>query len=258
VDGELSRSLISAIGNPVPIKFTFTSLEQDEPTGDIVCSIKVGTSLANLKEVYFKELSQGLIEVDISEYLVKGDNKVVVTCTDIYSVSRSLEYSVSVKEIVIIPNFYPNVVFKENIGFNYKVSGASDLVVTINYLLDGEVIYREGVLANGTTKTYIFPLTSHGLHTIGLFASVMLNGVLVETLPIEYKILCAIENNDAAMLYSTCSQTKVEQGTMISIPYKIYNPTKPTDKVSLVIDYKKNGVLTNYSTKEITIDTSDK
>lgn len=258
VDGELSRSLISAIGNPVPIKFTFTSLEQDEPTGDIVCSIKVGTSLANLKEVYFKELPQGLIEVDISEYLVKGDNKVVVTCTDIYSVSRSLEYSVSVKEIVITPNFYPNVVFKENIGFNYKVSGASDLVVTINYLLDGEVIYREGVLANGTTKTYIFPLTSHGLHTIGLFASVMLNGVLVETLPIEYKILCAIENNDAAMLYSTCSQTKVEQGTMISIPYKIYNPTKSSDKVSLVIDYKKNGVLTNYSTKEITIDTSDK
>ena len=45
---------------------------------------------------------------------------------------------------------------------------------------------------------------------------------------------------------------------MVSIPYKVYNPTKSSDKVSLVIDYKKNGVLTNYSTKEITIDTSDK
>ena len=90
-----------AAGNDVVLKFTFTSVENDIPTGNGTCKILVNGAV----KTTFSVENGAANEVNVKDLLIAGTNTVKVTCIDVYgnrwpkcwsfsfSISPSNEYS---------------------------------------------------------------------------------------------------------------------------------------------------------------------
>ena len=66
----LSPNGVKSIGYSVSFKFTFTSTEDDVPTGNGTCQISVNGSVKTTFSI-----EQGLTVLDIKDYLILSQNK---------------------------------------------------------------------------------------------------------------------------------------------------------------------------------------
>lgn len=238
-----SASFTCSKGNEAWIDFTYTSYEDEVPTGD-------GTFLITINDKKIDTLS-GVVQhgvpkrINLADYLKTGSNSVKIKCSDQFGSSRSLLYTISVVELKIESTFDAAQIFDANITFRYTVFGKGTKK-TAHILLDGNEISKKDFdeNASGSNITLQIPKQSHGVHTITAYITATVGTDDIRSNILTYEIICIEAGEKDALLTSSCSISKTTQGNMVSIPYMIYDPESTDVTVNLNVYSKIGGVLT--------------
>lgn len=244
-----TAALSVASGKAVNLMFNFTSTEDDIPTGDGVCQITVNGAVKTTFNV-----KQGLVTVDVAEYLASGSNTVRVKCTDIYGNYKTLAYTVSVVDMYITSTFDSTVAYSGDITFKYTPFGAIDK--TIHILVDGTEKSTVDISTSGKQTTYLISALSHGVHRIELYATAKLDETDMESEHLIYDVICTEAGNTSPMIASVYTVATIKQGGQVSIPYIVYDPTKLACDITLDIYTMGGGTEALYSTQPLTVDRS--
>lgn len=240
-------AISAATGSPVVLKFTFTSIEDEIPTGDYTCSISV-----NGKVVRTITLSQTAQSIDVAEYLDAGANNVRVTCTDIYGNARSLAYTCTVIDLSLVSSFNSSIPFEDDITFKYIPMG--DIEKVVYFFIDGKEIAHQPITSSGRQTTQIIPLQSHGSHKLEVYATAVLNDQTIKSNTLVYDVMCIEAGRDEPLISSAYTVKETQQGNILSIPYVVYDPLKTEAEIELIITQIVNGVETHYDTTPLTVD----
>lgn len=236
-------SVISAAKNQdVNLMFTFTSTEEDIPTGDGTCKITVN----NATKTTFTIKNGVETTVNIKNYLSSGTNTVVVTATDIYGNYRKLTYSIIVVELSITSPFNDSQIVTEDIVFKCTPVGAVEK--TIHFLIDGNEVDSVTTSQSNKQITRIFPFLPHGSHTLEVYMTAELDGMELTSNHLLYDIMCVVNGEENVIISSPFQATELTQGEQISIPYSVYTPLSTTSTVELTISYMSEGSRIVYST----------
>lgn len=248
VKNEMGSTALSVPdGSPVQLKFSFTSTEDDIPTGDGTCNIQVdGVQKASFG------IKQGSNIVDVKDYVRPGSNNVRVTCMDQYGDSRSLVYTVTIIELRITSIFDCTAPFETDITFKYTPYGLIEK--DIHFVVDGKEVAKTTITASGKQATQILPAMSHGVHKLDVYMTTDINGEDVESNHLLYDVMCLEDGKTDALLSSVFTETETVQGNLISIPYVIYDPSSLTATIQLIVTHMKGGEEVEYSNTTITVD----
>lgn len=231
----------------VNLMFDFTSTEDEIPTGDGTCQILVNGAIKATFGV-----KQGFNTVNVSPYLTAGSNNVRVKCSDVYGVYKTLAYTVSVVDMYITSTFDASVPYSGDITFKYTPYGAVEK--NIHILVDGTEKASITTATSGKQQTYIIYALPHGTHTIDVYAIADINGTLIESKHLVFDIICREAENTTPMISSVYDITTIEQGSLISIPYIVYDPAKLACDISLDIYTLSSGSEIMYLSQTITVD----
>ena len=265
---NISTVFTAAKGTKIYLNFSYSSIEDDEPTGN-------GTYIISRDKNRTKILESGSIEnnkdkqnpIEVTKYLQDlevGTYELWVTCVDpTNGESKSLCYTITLDELRIEPDasFEEAIktVFTDKITFRYKVYGQVDKTVYV--ILDNTQISKIDFDADTTEAetTLIIPKQSHGCHKLKAYVT---SEVLKESNVLEYELACVDESSfdDTAMLISNnFNTTEITQGELISIPYLVYDPGEKGKYTVARNIYKKNqssGQYELHSSKEVDADNS--
>ena len=248
VKNEMGSTALSVPdGSAVQLRFSFTSTEDDVPTGDGTCNIQVdGVQKASFG------IKQGSNIVDVKDYVKPGSNNVRVTCMDQYGNSRSLVYTVTIIELRITSIFDCTAPFETDITFKYTPYGLIEK--DIHFVVDGKEVAKTTITASGKQATQILPAMSHGVHQLDVYMTTDINGEDVESNHLIYDVMCLEDGKTDALLSSVYEKKEIVQGDLISIPYVIYDPSSLTATIQLIVSYMKEGEEVEYSNTTITVD----
>lgn len=244
-----TTALIGAYGKAINLMFTFSSLEDGVETGSGTCKITV-----NGATKYTNSISQGASTIDVSPYLNDGSNTVRVTCTDVYGVSKSLTYTITVIRLTIESPFNAAIPYNGDITFKYTPNGAVEK--TVYFLIDGDDAGTEVTSLTGKQLTKTFSKMSHGVHRLEVYSKATVNDVEITSPSLVYDIICIEDGDQTPIIASVYDIKEIEQGGLVSIPYIVYDPTKLACDIDLTIYTMSSGSEEVYSTQTITVDRS--
>lgn len=120
-----------AEGQDCPVSFTWSSLENDIPTGAGSLRIVAGGTNAATMSV-----EQGTVNLDLKEYLKPGTNAIRLNLTDVYGNQRYINFTIKVVAVSITSNFDASVPFTGTIQYTYIPTGA--VAKTVHFKIDGQ------------------------------------------------------------------------------------------------------------------------
>lgn len=223
-----SSALTASKNDSVILKFTFSSLEDEEETGDGTAVIYVEDEVKLTSSI-----KQGYTEIDVTKYLKSGTNTVKLVCSDIYGVSRTLTYTVNIIELSISSTFDATSVYTSDIAFKYTPYGLVDK--TIHFFIDGKEIAKKEMSASGKQNTQIIPVQPHGVHSLDVFVTTQINDSIVYSNHLLYDVLFVSSEQTDPMIASVYTTDMITQGELVSIPYIVYDPTRLDSNITLSI-----------------------
>lgn len=244
-----TTTLVGSYGSAITLMFTFTSIEDDLETGNGTCKIAV-----NGVTKHTSSIPQGLNAIDVAPYLSSGSNTVKVTCTDVYGISKSLTYTVTVIQLIIESSFNAAVAYDGDITFKFTPYGAVEK--TIHFLIDGNDAGTVVTSLTGKQLTKTLPKMSHGVHRLEVYSTAVIGDTDIESLPLVYDIICTEDGDQTPMIASVYEVEEIEQGGMVSIPYIVYDPTKLACDITMTIYTMESGSEVIYTSQTITVDRS--
>lgn len=232
--GWLSRTL--AYGAKCIVTLTWYSIEDGISTG--VGTVKIVDRLLNeTKQVY--EVHQGEIDIDITNYLVMGDNEFEITISDIYNNSRPINFNIKTVSIGISSYFDGTAAYTGDITFNYTPVGAIEK--TVHFILDGSEIGTQKVTASNREQSYIIKAQYHGNHTFVVYFTGIIDGVNVKSNELYYDLICYEEGNRTPIISIPYNETTATQFSTIPFEYIVYTPDIITSDIELI----ENGSVVN-------------
>ena len=238
--------ITSAKGNPVWIDFTYTSIENDIPTGDGTYVVYIDDKRV---DALFGKVQHGVAKrINVADYITKDSSTVKVTCTDQYGSSGSFAYTVIIVDLRIESSFNSARIFSQSILFTYTAIG--EVAKTVHVLIDGNKALEKNLSANesGTSASLTLPRQSHGVHRITAYLTASIGDDSdVTSNVLEFDIICTETGNDRALIASVCNTKDINQGDLITIPYMVYDPTKVESNIDLVVYSQVGGIETEVS-----------
>ena len=219
-----SATLTTAAGGAAILKFNFQSSEDDSGG---MAYIYIGGNLKGTVPIIF-----GDNEIDIGPYIGEGTNEVKLTCSDIYSNSKSLSYVVNAINLRVTSTFDDSLIYSGDINVRYIPYGAVEK--TMHFVFDG-VDTTAVVSETGKQQTQLIPATYHGSHTLKIYASAIINSVEVKSNELFFDIIYAEEEATTPMIASAYSVTTVTQGELVNIPFFVYDPSNMEAEITLTI-----------------------
>lgn len=219
-----SATLTTAVGGSAILKFSFESSEDDSGG---MAYIYVGGNLKGTVDIV-----SGDNEVNIGQYIGEGTNEVKITCSDIYSNSKSLNYVVNAINLRVTSTFDDSLIYSGDINVRYIPYGAVEK--TMHFVFDG-VDTTTVVSETGKQQTQIIPATYHGSHTLKVYASAIINGVEVKSNELLFDIVYIEEGKTTPMIASAYSVATITQGELVNIPFFVYDPSNMETEITLTI-----------------------
>ena len=233
--GWLSKTIAS--GESCPISITWSSLEDDMPTGDGSMRVTVNGSIRSTTQI-----RQGVVTTDLLQYLGDGANVVRVQISDIYGNARSINFSVTVVAISISSSFDPSQIYSSSFAFNYIPVGAVEKLVY--FFVDGVQIGTKETSVSGRQLTQLIPAQSHGSHTIKVYFEATINGETVRSNELFYGFTYVDPTSNVPIITSSFNQLTWSQYSSIPFTFTVYTPSSLTSDVDLYIDEDKIASLT--------------
>lgn len=241
----VDRYITVAKGASVVLSFSYTSIDEEEiPDGD-----GIGTLLVNNVRVATFAVPQGTNNLDISNYLVTGQNNVTVRVSNSEGLSKSLPYVVTTVELKMSTTFNELDTYSGSVAFGYTLIGTG--TKTVHFVMDGTEIGTAEVTTSGRSQTYNIPEQAAGSHIFTAYADITVGDVEVQSNVLKLGMLYIDSSLVSPSVLTTFDKATAIQGETLDIPYIVYNPVSETASVTLrVIDED----LEVYSEKNITVD----
>lgn len=228
--GWISKAVSS--GESVSASFTWSSIENDMPTGAGTMTVKV-----NGATKISRTIQQGEVSVDLTSYLGTGSNNIRISVSDVYNNIKNLSLSVSVVLLTISSPFDDSLIYSSSFDFPYTPTGSYEKI--IYFKVDGTTIGTATTSASGRQASYTIPAQSHGAHTLECYFTAQINGETVESNHLLYSFIYAVTGNTNIIISSAYdATTTTPQYSTLQIPFVVYNPSSLTTDITL----KVNGV----------------
>ena len=242
VSGWQSRTLPS--GASCPISITWSSLEDENPTGNGTVKVVNGGVTKAVRNV-----SQGTFTIDIGPYLNSGDNAVRVTVTDVYGNYKTIIFNVKYATFSLSSTFDVSSAKTGKFSVAYTPSGGKQ-VVTLHHLVDGRELTTgtEEIRADGKGHTFEVPAQAHGAHTLEFWFESEIDGEVTESNRLFYEFISAEAGNNTPIISTPFRDTTAAQYATINIPYTVYSASYTSDIV-----IRANGAVVS----ELTVDRSE-
>ena len=225
--GWLSKSI--AYGKECPIQITWSSLEDEMPTGNGVMKVTVNGIVKAMLDI-----PQGAVTADLGPYLSVGSNAVRIQVSDAYDNSRTINFNVSAIEASISSTFDSGTAFDGLITFTYVPVGS--ISKTIHILLDNKEIASVNTTSSGRQMSYTIPAQSHGFHTLEAYFDATINGQVIESNHLYYELICIESLNTTPIIATNFRDSEAAQYTSLAIPFTVYDPTSLTAEVELSVN----------------------
>ena len=214
----------------VLIKFTWSSIDKDEQsTGNGTVIITVAG-----RTVYTGFIPQGENNIDISKYLIVGDNNVRLVITDSYDNRRVMTYTVNLVSLRISSSYDPSTINEGEITFRYTPIGS--ILKTAHFIINEvEVVTRE-IPTSGNQITQLLPAQAHGAHSLRVYLSANIGGSEVRSNELYYDIISIEDGRTETLIASTFDTAKMIEYETLNIPYVVYNPLSNNSSVQLKVD----------------------
>ena len=261
----------------LPIRFISKKMPGDRYTGNYNCSIYVGDlnnselkPKATLSCVQLDDAGNPqFINIDVSPYLLSGENSVKLTCVDKYGNSESLVYNINVISLSLASSFDDSTHIRlaedgsGSFRFDFTPTGGADVAKTVYFVIDGE---DESQAQTMTVTSSVIGQTmwvdlsnhnSHGIHTLDVYMAATINGILLVSNHLRYDLMVIDTTSNVPFISSFYAVDSVSQGDLVSIPYTVYDVNNDTPTVTLTILHEVDGELIQYSTpQQITINSA--
>lgn len=225
--GWLSKSI--AYGKECLIQITWSSLEDEMPTGNGVMKVTVNGIIKAMLD-----LPQGTVTADLGPYLSVGSNAVRIQVSDAYENSRTINFNVNAIEASISSTFDSGTAFDGMITFTYVPVGS--ISKTVHILLDNKEIASVNTTSSGRQMSYTIPAQSHGFHTLEAYFDATINGQVIESNHLYYELICIESLNNTPIIATNFRDSEVTQYTSLAIPFTVYDPTSLTAEVELSVN----------------------
>ena len=222
--GWLSKSI--AYGKECPIQITWSSLEDEMPTGNGVMKVTVNGIVKAMLDI-----PQGAVTADLGPYLSVGSNAVRIQVSDAYENSRTINFNINAIEASISSTFDSGTAFDGLITFTYVPVGS--ISKTIHILLDNKEIASVNTTSSGRQMSYTIPAQSHGFHTLEAYFDAAINGQVIESNHLYYELICIESLNSTPIIATSFRDSETQQYTSLAIPFTVYDPTSLTAEVEL-------------------------
>lgn len=225
--GWLSKTISS--GGSCPISFTWSSVEDEIPTGGGTLKVTVsGTVRATIP------INQGDVSLDLSSYLSTGTNSVRCQILDVYGNSRIINFTVVVVALSISSTFDTSIPFTGAISFPYTPVGAVEK--TVKFFVDGTQIASNTTSVSGRQLTQTIPAQSHGSHSLRVYFEAEINGETVQSNELYYEFVSSDSSSTAPVITSSFNLETVSQYSLVSIPYRVYTPYSDVSSITISIN----------------------
>lgn len=235
--GWLSKTI--SYGQNVVLTFTWSSIEDEQPTGSGTLQITVNNIVKRTLNV-----AQGNISVNVSEYLSSGNNSVRIRISDIYGKSRSIIFSIKAVELTVSSNFDASSAFSTDTNIDYTYTPYGAVEKTVYFKVDGTTAGTSVVTASGRQQTYTLPSLTHGSHTLLVYFEADVDGETVTSNELYYDLIVVNDSSNKPIISSTFRRTAASQYETIVIPYKVYTPNSLTSEVVLTANGEQVSSLT--------------
>ena len=222
------RAASVSLGASCVLAISWSSIEDGESTGD-------GTLTVTVNDVIRRTLNvaQGMVSVNVGEYLTLGTNKVKIRVTDVYDQSRVLSYTISVVNLTIESSFDTSAAFAagQAIGFSYTPFGA--LEKTVHFEVDGTEVATASVTTSGRQQTQALPGMAHGAHTLRVWFTGLVDGLVAKSNELYYSLVVVEEGVTAPVVAVRFPRDTATQYETLDIPYTVYTPGSLSSDVTL-------------------------
>lgn len=237
--GWLSKTI--ATGSPCPVSFTWSSIEDDMPTGDGAMRITVNEIVRSTMQIH-----QGNVSVDLAPYLTAGSNKVKVRISDTYDQGKTVTFNITSIALSVSSSFDASTTYSSPISFPYTPVGAVEK--TVYFILDGVQIGTQVTSVSGRQMTYTIPAQSHGAHSLRVYFEAVINGETVRSNELYYEFIYVVPLDNTVIITSSFHDTTQPQYASIPIPYQVYDPANLTAQVNISV----NGTVVSTQTVDRT------
>ena len=220
------------VGSKAVFSVTWSSTVGDaqEPTGDGTFYVSV-----NDKQVLvLPNKSQGVVELDLSNYLIAGANNIQIKVLDAYGTTGTLVRTTNAVTLELKSSFNEALNFKNFINYTYIPYG--DVEKTVYFIVDGKENGTQVVNSTGEQQTYRIEGLSHGSHTLEVYFTAVINGELVTSNRLFYDLVYYVEGNATPIIVSTFTDLEQEQYIAFNIPYRVYIDGRNEFEVSFLVN----------------------
>ena len=225
-----SNTLNVAENQPCIAQYSFSSTIDGVETGNgtVVYSVN-GTVKAT------REIQQGTISFDCSEYLRQGANTITAKVTDSYGVSRTLRWTANLITLSISSTFDATVAYRDSsLMFKYTVMGDGDK--TVHFIVDGDEVSTASAPIPNRQYTETIGALRHGDHIIEIYADALVNESLIRSNVLRFAVICLESGNSNIVIACDFNATQAKQGDLLAFRYIVYDPGNLSSAVTLRVN----------------------
>lgn len=218
-----------AEGKECTLQFSWSSTEDGLSTGDGSLSISVNDVVKSNRNIV-----QGSVSVDVSEYLSSGTQSVKLTISDSTGNVKMRTFSVTVVSLYVTSSFDDSEVQSGTTVFAFIPYG--NISKTMHFVVDGVEAGTMVTTVSGRQQSWVIPAQTHGDHTLEVYMTASINGQTVRSDSLFYDIIWITASNNAPVIAVSFSGGEVSQYSTVSIPYMVYTPGSQTSEVKIRVD----------------------
>lgn len=237
--GWLSKTI--ADGAPCEVSFTWSSIENEMPTGD-------GNMRITINDVVRAsiQIAQGNVSIDLSPYLSSGINKVKIRISDAYDQGKTTTFTITSVALSISSTFDTTQPYTST--FTFPCTPVGNIEKTIHVLIDNKEVVTQTTSLSARQINLVVPAQSHGGHSLKAYFTANINGETVSSNTLYYEFIFLVPLNNTVVITSSFNTESVAQYSSVPIPYTVYNPASYNSDVNIYI----NNVLSSTQTVDRT------
>lgn len=249
---EIPASFVKSFGSEVRIVFSWSSIDSVDgsETGGGTASILKGNTI-----LFNKNINQGANDIDITPYILAGDNTITLSITDSYGNNRKLKYDIQTIALALSTTYDKTTINSGPIIFRYIPTG--NVEKTIHFKLNGSDLPSVVTSINNKELLYEIPAQSHGVHILEVYMTADLSGEIIESNHLFTDIISVVAGN-LTPLVSSANNVVANQYAPASIEYLVYSPSSNYSDVEILVDgVKVSELLVNRSLQKFTYTFAD-
>lgn len=183
-----------------------------------------------------REIQQGIVSIDWTDFLKTGANTATVKVTDSYGASRTLRWTINSISLSISSTFDSTVAYKDTeLTIKYTVMGEGDK--SVHFVVDG--VEKAVASAPIPNRQYTETLEAlpHGGHIVEIYADATVNETVIRSNTLRYAVVCLESGNSNKVIACDFNTIQAKQGDLLAFRYIVYDP----DNLNAAVTLKVNG-----------------